>query len=32
MATLSQWVSGARLRTLPIVIAPVVIGTAAALG
>ncbi|MGO2804195.1 MAG: 1,4-dihydroxy-2-naphthoate polyprenyltransferase [Glutamicibacter arilaitensis] len=32
MATLSQWVSGARLRTLRIVIAPVVIGTAAALG
>lgn len=32
MATLSQWVSGARLRTLPIVIAPVVIGTAAAVG
>jgi len=32
VATLSQWVSGARLRTLPIVIAPVVIGTAAALG
>ena len=31
MATLSQWVAGARLRTLPIVIAPVVIGTAAAL-
>ncbi|MHA7224467.1 1,4-dihydroxy-2-naphthoate polyprenyltransferase [Glutamicibacter soli] len=32
MATLSQWVAGARLRTLPIVIAPVVIGTAAAVG
>lgn len=31
MATLSQWVAGARLRTLPIVIAPVVIGTATAL-
>lgn len=30
MATLSQWVAGARLRTLPIVIAPVIIGTAAA--
>lgn len=30
MATISQWVAGARLRTLPIVIAPVVIGTAAA--
>ena len=27
-----QWVAGARLRTLPIVIAPVVIGTAAAVG
>jgi len=32
VATLSQWVAGARLRTLPIVIAPVVIGTAAAVG
>ena len=32
MATISQWVAGARLRTLPIVIAPVVIGTAAAVG
>jgi len=29
---MSQWVAGARLRTLPIVIAPVVIGTAAAVG
>lgn len=32
MASISQWVAGARLRTLPIVIAPVVIGTAAAVG
>ncbi|MHC6177415.1 1,4-dihydroxy-2-naphthoate polyprenyltransferase [Glutamicibacter sp. X7] len=32
MATLSQWVAGARLRTLPIVIAPIIIGTAAAIG
>ncbi len=32
MASISQWVGGARLRTLPIVIAPVVIGTAAAAG
>lgn len=32
MASISQWVAGARLRTLPIVIAPVVIGTAAAAG
>ena len=30
VATISQWVAGARLRTLPIVIAPVIIGTAAA--
>ncbi|MBV1779779.1 1,4-dihydroxy-2-naphthoate polyprenyltransferase [Paeniglutamicibacter sp. ABSL32-1] len=30
MATIAQWVAGARLRTLPIVIAPVIIGTAAA--
>nr|WP_210149121.1 1,4-dihydroxy-2-naphthoate polyprenyltransferase [Paeniglutamicibacter terrestris] len=30
VATIAQWVAGARLRTLPIVIAPVVIGTAAA--
>ncbi|GAA3324406.1 1,4-dihydroxy-2-naphthoate polyprenyltransferase [Paeniglutamicibacter sulfureus] len=30
MATIAQWVEGARLRTLPIVIAPVIIGTAAA--
>src|SRR5699024_9564761 len=32
VASISQWVAGARLRTLPIVIAPVVIGTAAAAG
>ncbi|GAA4373166.1 1,4-dihydroxy-2-naphthoate polyprenyltransferase [Paeniglutamicibacter cryotolerans] len=31
MATTAQWVAGARLRTLPIAIAPVLIGTAAAL-
>ncbi|QIM22867.1 1,4-dihydroxy-2-naphthoate polyprenyltransferase [Phycicoccus sp. HDW14] len=31
MATLSQWVSGARPRTLPAAVAPVVLGTAAAL-
>jgi 1,4-dihydroxy-2-naphthoate octaprenyltransferase len=30
VATIAQWVAGARLRTLPIVIAPVIIGTAAA--
>ena len=30
MATLSQWVAGARPRTLPAAIAPVVLGTAAA--
>jgi 1,4-dihydroxy-2-naphthoate polyprenyltransferase len=30
MATLSQWVAGARPRTLPAAIAPVVVGTAAA--
>ena len=30
MATLSQWVAGARPRTLPAAVAPVVIGTAAA--
>lgn len=32
MATAAQWVSGARLRTLPLAIAPVIIGTGAALG
>ncbi|HEV7171870.1 1,4-dihydroxy-2-naphthoate polyprenyltransferase [Pedococcus sp.] len=31
MATLSQWIAGARPRTLPAAVAPVVIGTAAAL-
>ena len=30
MATLSQWIAGARPRTLPAAIAPVVVGTAAA--
>ncbi|MDJ0316868.1 1,4-dihydroxy-2-naphthoate polyprenyltransferase [Arthrobacter antibioticus] len=30
MATLGQWISGARLRTLPMAVAPVIIGTAAA--
>lgn len=30
MATLGQWIEGARLRTLPMAIAPVIIGTAAA--
>ena len=30
MATLSQWVAGARPRTLPAAVAPVVVGTAAA--
>lgn len=30
MATVGQWISGARLRTLPMAIAPVIIGTAAA--
>ncbi len=32
MATVGQWISGARLRTLPMAIAPVIIGTAAAFG
>lgn len=32
MATAAQWISGARLRTLPLAIAPVIIGTGAALG
>ena len=31
MATLSQWIAGARPRTLPAAIAPVVVGTAAAI-
>ncbi|MDJ0355123.1 1,4-dihydroxy-2-naphthoate polyprenyltransferase [Paenarthrobacter sp. PH39-S1] len=30
MATAGQWIEGARLRTLPMAIAPVIIGTAAA--
>lgn len=30
MATVAQWISGARLRTLPMAVAPVIIGTAAA--
>jgi len=30
MATLSQWVQGARPRTLPVAVAPVVVGTGAA--
>ena len=30
MATLSQWVAGARPRTLPAAVAPVLIGTGAA--
>ncbi|WP_291278899.1 1,4-dihydroxy-2-naphthoate polyprenyltransferase [Galactobacter sp.] len=30
MATPSQWIAGARLRTLPMAIAPVIVGTAAA--
>ncbi len=29
MATLSQWIAGARPRTLPAAVAPVVVGTAA---
>ena len=32
MATLGQWIEGARLRTLPLAIAPVLIGAGAALG
>ncbi|MBM6620095.1 1,4-dihydroxy-2-naphthoate polyprenyltransferase [Micrococcaceae bacterium RIT802] len=32
MATPAQWIEGARLRTLPMAIAPVIIGTAAAYG
>jgi 1,4-dihydroxy-2-naphthoate polyprenyltransferase len=32
MATTTQWVAGARLRTLPLAVAPVVIGTGAAIG
>ena len=30
MATAGQWIEGARLRTLPMAVAPVIIGTAAA--
>ena len=30
MATPAQWVEGARLRTLPMALAPVIAGTAAA--
>ncbi|GAA1636111.1 MULTISPECIES: 1,4-dihydroxy-2-naphthoate polyprenyltransferase [Brevibacterium] len=32
MATAAQWISGARLRTLPLAVAPVLIGTGAAIG
>lgn len=32
MATAAQWLSGARLRTLPLAVAPVLIGTGAAIG
>jgi 1,4-dihydroxy-2-naphthoate polyprenyltransferase len=32
MATAAQWVSGARLRTLPLAVAPVLVGTGAAIG
>ncbi|MGV2821940.1 1,4-dihydroxy-2-naphthoate polyprenyltransferase [Brevibacterium casei] len=32
MATAAQWFSGARLRTLPLALAPVLIGTGAAIG
>jgi 1,4-dihydroxy-2-naphthoate polyprenyltransferase len=32
MATTTQWVSGARLRTLPLAVAPVLMGTGAAIG
>ncbi|WP_129359119.1 MULTISPECIES: 1,4-dihydroxy-2-naphthoate polyprenyltransferase [Micrococcaceae] len=31
MATIAQWVEGARLRTLPLAVAPVIAGTAAAI-
>ncbi|WP_309081025.1 1,4-dihydroxy-2-naphthoate polyprenyltransferase [Zhihengliuella sp.] len=30
MATVGQWIAGARLRTLPMAVAPVIVGTAAA--
>jgi 1,4-dihydroxy-2-naphthoate polyprenyltransferase len=32
MATTTEWVAGARLRTLPLAVAPVIIGTGAAIG
>ena len=32
MATTTEWVAGARLRTLPLAVAPVLIGTGAAIG
>ena len=32
MATLSQWVEGARPRTLPTAVSPVLVGTGAAIG
>jgi 1,4-dihydroxy-2-naphthoate polyprenyltransferase len=32
MATRAQWVAGARLRTLPLAVAPVALGTGAAIG
>lgn len=32
MATPSQWISGARPRTLPVAVAPVLVGTGAAIG
>ena len=32
MATREQWIAGARLRTLPLAVAPVLIGTGAAIG
>lgn len=32
MANAAQWISGARLRTLPLAVAPVLIGTGAAIG
>jgi 1,4-dihydroxy-2-naphthoate polyprenyltransferase len=32
MATATEWVAGARLRTLPLAVAPVVLGTGAAIG
>mgnify|MGYP005984172643 CR=1 FL=1 len=32
MATFSQWIEGARLRTLPLAVAPVLVGTGTALG